>query len=152
MRWIECPQQLLQGRKRFIVSNVVRKVTLPETAEWGKKRDQFAGSVEGRDTQRDNANKMVGIRQQGPMRTSSRIAVIETGTALKTEQKEVGDFEYAVCGKSREPSRVNGGGNACRECGQTNQWCRLRTEEPTGKEMDDLGEEQSVQCKKRTVV
>ena len=25
-----------------------------------------------------------------------------------------------------------------------NQWCRLRTEEPTGKEMDDLGEEQSV--------
>ena len=25
-----------------------------------------------------------------------------------------------------------------------NQWCRSRTEEPTGKEMDDLGEEQSV--------
>ena len=25
-----------------------------------------------------------------------------------------------------------------------NQWCRLRTEKPTGKEMDDLGEEQSV--------
>ena len=25
-----------------------------------------------------------------------------------------------------------------------NQWCRLRTEEPTDKEMDDLGEEQSV--------
>ena len=36
------------------------------------------------------------------MRTSSRIAVIETGTALETEQKEVGDFEYAVCVENQE--------------------------------------------------